>query len=219
MRCNFSLIVPLKIFLKDYLFQYFRRLNIEAYYQKSQIANIDQNIDNSKQFVFFISTLWEHKFCSEKTNLLRKRFIESCKSNQQIDFEGGLFANPLHPQYAEFKEIIFSTRYSIESYIEKTKLSSFVFNTPAVHNCHGWKLGEFLAMGKAIISTPLSNELPEKLIHGKNIHIVTNDIELSEAIRLLTTNGAYRKHLENGAKIYYSNYVEPQSVIKLILGD
>ena len=218
-RCNFSLIVPLKIFLKDYLFQYFRRLNIEAYYQKSQIANIDQNIDNSKQFVFFISTLWEHKFCSEKTNLLRKRFIESCKSNQQIDFEGGLFANPLHPQYAEFKEIIFSTRYSIESYIEKTKLSSFVFNTPAVHNCHGWKLGEFLAMGKAIISTPLSNELPEKLIHGKNIHIVTNDIELSEAIHLLTTNGAYRKHLENGARIYYSNYVEPQSVIKLILGD
>jgi hypothetical protein len=218
LRCNFSIIVPFKLFLIDYMFQYFRRSNIEAYYEKSQIAISDQDIDNPKHFIFYISKLREQTFCMEFTNLLRKKFIESCKSNQQIDFEGGLLANPLHPQYAEFKEIIFSTRYSIESYIEKTKLSSFVFNTPAVHNCHGWKLGEFLAMGKAIISTPLSNELPEKLIHGKNIHIITNDIELSEAIQLLITNNAYRKHLENGAKIYYSTYVEPQSVIRFILG-
>lgn len=217
LRCDFPLIVSMKIYLLDYLDQYFNRSKIEAYYQKSEIANLEQHTPNQRQFVFLISTLWEHKNCIEGTNLLRKKFIESCKSNQQIEFEGGFFANPLHPQYEEFKEIIFSSRYSIESYIEKTKLSSFVFNTPAVHNCHGWKLGEFLAMGKAIISTPLSNELPEKLIHGKNIHFVTNDIELSEAIRLLTTNDDYRHHLENGAKIYYAKYIEPQSVIKFIL--
>ena len=217
LKCNFSPIVPLKVHIIDYLLPYYRRSKIEDYYNINPTSNNLQNLKNDKKYVFFISTLWDHKNCIEGTNILRKKYIEFCKLNKHIEFEGGLFANSSHPQYAELKNIIFSTKYPIESYIEKTKLSSFVFNTPAVHNCHGWKLGEFLAMGKAIISTPLSNELPEKLVHGKNIHIVTNDSELVEAIQLLTTNDNYRKQLENGAKIYYSKYVEPQCVIKSIL--
>lgn len=216
-KCNFFPIISLKMHLIDFLIPNFRRSKIEDYNNKSQNANNFKNYTNDKKYVFFISTLWDHKNCIEGTNLLRKKFIESCISNQQIEFEGGLFANPSHPQYVEFNKIIFSNRYSIDDYIQKTLLSSFVFNTPAVHNCHGWKLGEFLAMGKAIISTPLSNEMPEELIHGKNIHIVTNDSELVEAIHLLTTNDEYRKRLENGAEMYYSKYVEPQNVIKFIL--
>lgn len=217
LRCNFSPIIPLKMYLIDYLVQYYRRSNIENYYAENLKAKNTQNNKNSKKYIFFISTLWDHKNCIEGTNLLRKIFIESCKSNKQIEFEGGFFANFSHPQYSEFKEIIFSNRYSINDYIQKTLLSSFVFNTPAVHNCHGWKLGEFLAMGKAIISTPISNELPKGLIHGKNIHIVTNNSELEDAIHLLTTDDDYRKQLENGAKNYYSNFVEPKCVVNYII--
>jgi len=215
-RCHFSPIVPLKAHIMDYFIPYYRRSKIENYSSNSQDTNKLKNSTGGKKYVFFISTLWDHENCLEGTNHLRKNYIEFCKLNQQVEFEGGLLAHPSHPQYAEFKEIIFSTKYSIERYIEKTKLSAFVFNTPAVHNCHGWKLGEFLAMGKAIISTPLSNELPEKLIHGKDIHIAANDAELVEAIQLLATNDEYRKHLENGAKTYYSKYAEPQRVIKSI---
>ena len=93
-------------------------------------------------------------------------------------------------------------RYPISEYIKKTKLSTIVFNTPSVHNCHGWKLGEYLAMGKAIISTPLSNNLPEDLVHGKNIHFVSNMSELKIAINFLLDNSSYRMILEQGAKEY-----------------
>lgn len=113
--------------------------------------------------------------------------------------------------------MIFSKRYTIKSYIKKTKLSEIVFNTPAVLNCHGWKLGEYLAMNKAIISTPLLNELPENLVHGENIHIISNVKELEFAINLLLKDKDYRKLLEAGAKKYYLKYVSPQSVIKNIL--
>lgn len=218
LRCGFSPLVPLKMYLIDYFIPFFRRSNIEDYLDQGKIpSNLPHN-EGTKQYVFSISTLWEHKNCIDGTNLLRKKFIELCKTEQKIEFEGGFYANSSqHPQYLEFKEIIFPNRYSIKDYIKKLKLSSFVFNTPAVHNCHGWKLGEFLTMGKAIISTPLSNELPEKLVHGENIHFVTNDSELAESILLLTSDNAYRNKLENGAKVYYSKYVEPKSVIKLIL--
>ena len=104
-----------------------------------------------------------------------------------------------------------------EEYIKKTKLSAIVFNTPSVHNNHGWKLGEYLAMGKAIISTPLSNNLPEELVHGKNIHFISNVNDMKVEIDFMLENNNYRTTLENGAKEYYSKFVNPQKLIEKIL--
>jgi glycosyltransferase involved in cell wall biosynthesis len=131
--------------------------------------------------------------------------------------EGGFFVTVNHPQYEDFKDLVFLERYTLDDYIEKTKLSAFVFNTPAVLNCHGWKLGEYLAMGKAIISTPLSNKLPGELKHGENIHIISSNDEMAAAIDLLLKDSNYRKKLENGARRYYLKYANPEAVIRNIL--
>jgi glycosyltransferase involved in cell wall biosynthesis len=96
--------------------------------------------------------------------------------------------------------ILINFKYSYSEYLEKTKKSLFVFNTPAVFECHGWKLGEYMAMGKAIISTPLSNDLPESLKHGENIHFVNSEEEIKDAIQLLLKDEDYRNKLEKGIK-------------------
>lgn len=214
-KCKFSPLESYKVHFNDYFSLYFRRSNIEAYYKNETFIKTPK--DSQKNYVFFIATLWQHESCYEGANAIRKRFIELCKENEKIEFEGGFYSNPSHPQFNDFRDIIFLKRYSIKEYINKTLLSSFVFNTPAVFNCHGWKLGEFLAMGKAIISTPFFNDLPENLIHGKDIHFVNNDSELEEAINLLLVDQEYKKQLEDGAKLYYDKYVSPKSVIQHIL--
>jgi hypothetical protein len=218
-RCNFSPLETFKVHFADYYGLYIRSSGIESYYINNTLALPQRKNYSNKQFIFSVSTLWQVANCITGTNVWRKKFIELCKQNDKIEFEGGFYSNSSHPQYEEFKDIIFLNRYSISAYINKTKKSSFVFNTPAVLNCHGWKLGEFLAMGKAIISTPLSNELPEQLTHGVNIHIITDDSELENAIHLLLMNQDYRKQLETGAKNYYEKYAGPKSVIQYILGD
>ena len=124
------------------------------------------------------------------------------------------------PEYAEYRErykdFIFEKRLSMDDYILKTKESVMVFNTPSVGGCHGWKLAEYLCMGKAIISTPLSREMPgEGLIHGENIHFIASTEELEEAVAFIKTNVNYRKHLEQGARHYYEEYIAPDKVIKL----
>jgi len=205
LKCNLSPIVSLKRHLKDYYSQY-KRPHLEEY---------TNDVVKDKIYVFMIGTLWTHQNCIKGTNLLRKRFIETCIS-MNINFEGGFFSSLTHPQYEEFKDLIFTKRYNIKEYIEKTKRSSFVFNTPAVHDCHGWKLGEYLAMGKAIISSPLSNNLPEALVHGENIHIISNPNDMKEAISLLVSDDSYRKKLENGAKSYYLRNASPKAVITQI---
>ena len=47
-----------------------------------------------------------------------------------------------------------------------------VFNTPAVHFCHGWKLGEYFCLGKIILSTNFQNYIPNGIQDRKNILFV-----------------------------------------------
>lgn len=210
--CKFSPIVTFKEYVFDYHLQY-RRPKLDAYIGDgpSYIQRIQ-----GKPYVFMIGTLWQQQGCIEGTNLFRKEFVTTCKDSDCI-FEGGFYAPVDHPQYEEFRELIFTEPYSVDDYIEKTKLSSIVFNTPAVHDCHGWKLGEYLAMGKAIISTPISNELPEKLVHDENIYIVSNEEELKRAVPLLLNDDDRRRRLQTGAKRYYREYVCPEKVLSGLL--
>lgn len=209
LKCNLSPLVSFKAHLLDYYLQ-IKRPALEEY--TSEIF-----YDNNNTYVFMIGTLWDHQNCLEGTNLLRRKFVEVCKS-KIINFEGGFFSSSSHPQYDDFKSLIFIERYSPKAYVEKTKKSSFVFNTPAVHACHGWKLGEYLAMGKAIISSALSNELPENMVHGKNIHFISDVDELEESISFLLSDNSYRKKLETGAKKYYLKYACPKAVIENLVG-
>src|SRR5690606_9470323 len=128
-----------------------------------------------------------------------------------VHFEGGFWvSDPAHPQFSEFKHLIFKKRYPLKQYVEKTKRSALVFNTPAVHNCHGWKLGQFLAMSKAIITTPFQNELPVAMRHGENVHFINNQEELEVALNTLLYDETYRNKLEEGAKSYYEMYAAPE---------
>lgn len=208
-RCKFFPVVPIIVHIIDYKNQY-RRPILDCFLVPNSSP------DNNEPYVYFNSRLWPHQNCLEGTNLQRKKFIEICRD--VCKFEGGFFASEDHIQRQEFKDII-SYKDDSKSYFEKTKLSKIVFNTPSVHESHGWKFGEFLAMGKAMISTPPKNEIPGELVHGRDIHFITNDEELKSAIILLINDNEYRSLLETGAKNYYLKYANPRSVIVSILQD
>jgi glycosyltransferase involved in cell wall biosynthesis len=206
--CRFSPIESYHMHFADYYGQY-TRASLE-YYLKP-IKN-----KQNRPFVFLIATLWPHKNCVAGTNKYRKAFIEAVKAIK-IPFEGGFFVNDEHTDYEDYRDLIISKWYPNKKYIDKSKLSDIVFNTPAVHDCHGWKLGEFLTLGKAIVSMPLTHELPEKLVHGENIHFVQDTSEIKEAVEKLISDKAYRQRLITGARSYYNKYVSPERVIERLV--
>jgi len=171
-------------------------------------------------YIFHVSTLWQNDAYNqndEKVNAPRANFMEACKAMPEIEFEGGFYFTQQHPLNPRFKELAFHHYLSPAIYLQKTKESCVVFNTPAFWNCHGWKLGEYLALGKAIISTPLSNDLPEPLVHGENIHFISNDKkEMEDAIRLLVEDKTYRNKLEQGARAYYLRNATPAMSLALL---
>ena len=195
------------------------RQHFSKYYkQKNKLWIEKYPLSNSQNgYVFSVNSLWysdEYNRLDEITNKIRADFMDICLSMPEICFEGGFVPSKLGNE--NFKHLQLKKSLSQSEYIEKLEKSLLGFNTPAVWNCHGWKLGEYLCMGKAIISTPLSNDLPAPLIHGESIHIVNNQQELIEAIRIINENEPYRMKLEKNARIYYEKYVSPEAAIRLL---
>lgn len=205
--------VNIRKFIGKYRRQFELRLPLDSYQAyKQQEVNIN--------YIFHLSTLWHSDEWSkndEGVNRTRANFIRVCKSIGNVNFEGGLSFKK-GSSFTLFNDVIYKGTMSLSEYLLKTKQSLFVFNTAAFWSCHGWKLGEFLALGKAIISTPLSNDLPEPLVHGENIHFIANDSEeeIRKAVVYIINNAEYRMHLESGAQDYWNNYGTPLKSLELL---
>lgn len=189
-------------FVANYWRQY-RRFRLKEYLPAT----------SSKNVVFFISSIWKNEILTNKNRAL---FIECCKSNKDIHFEGG-FAARTDGNNLSFDHLVFSKKVSLKIYIQKTKKSAITYNTPAVLSCHGWKLGEFLALGKAIISTPHFNKLPAELIDNKHLIYANGEQEITSAIKKIVADDELKSKLEFNSRMYFDNYLAPKKVIERLI--
>lgn len=202
----------LKLFWTRFYRGVTQRFSLQYYNPKS----------STNAYVFFLSTLWysdEWNRNDEGVNLRRANFIRACKSLEKkgiLSFEGG-FANRSYSSSQKLFADCMGDSIPMTEWLSKTKESCVVFNTPAFWNCHGWKLGEYLALGKCIVSTPLNNDLPEPLVHGENIYFVEDTVDsIREAISFLVEHPEYRKKIEEGSRRYWTKYGTPKSSLRLL---
>ncbi len=200
-------------------FKHYLTRRYRAWKKRLPLSSYDNTIPSDDNYVFFLSTLWysdEWNKNDEGVNMRRAHFIRACKSISTCEFEGGLLGDASSSNEL-FADVLTMQRVAFPDWIEKTKRSALVFNTPAFWDCHGWKLGEYLALGKCIVSTKLSNDLPYPLEHGVNIHFVENtEDDMREAIKYILAHPDYRHKLEHGAKAYWEKYGSPEASLKLL---
>jgi len=156
--------------------------------------------------VFFTAWPWSKH---PEVNPPRAAFIEACRRAPGLVFEGG-FAPRRRGDLPELAPLSATRRYPIGEYLEKVGRSAVAFNNPAVHGCHGWKLGEFLALGKAIVTLPLTRALPAPLEPGVHLHVVDGSpASLDDALDRLRHDHAYRRTLESNARRWYDENLAP----------
>jgi hypothetical protein len=167
-------------------------------------------------YVFFVGWPWKKH---PEVNPPRARFMRACRSIPDLEFEGG-FAPRRQKDVDGIDDVTAPRLYPFKDWIRRTRASALVFNCPAVHRCLGWKLGEFLALGKAIVSLPLSREMPAPLVHGEHVHYVEDDQDsMRDAVRRVVGDPGYRARLEMGARRYYLDHLSPERVIqRLVFG-
>ena len=208
--------VGISQYIRDYLYMPIRRRPYHEYLGS-------QTKDN---YIFSISTLWYDSNTDKTTNTFRGTFFRLCREKFSV-VEGGFFyiknENILKefPQYSKYKilykDFLMTKRISPLEYLAKTKKSTMVFNTPSVMGCHGWKLAEYLAMGKAIISTRLINEMPGNFDYEKKVIMVDDDIQIGDAIDQLRENTNLREKMEKKAFLYFSEHLSPEAVVEKII--
>lgn len=197
-----------KIALNGALRMFLKRKPLEFYKPKQSKSN----------FIFHISSIWAKD--AKSINFSRANFIRACKFFKDLKFEGGLVDIGYDYSYmGNIDNIIYKEgKVGLKKYVLKTSESRLVFNGPSVLKCHGWKLAEYLALGKAILSTPLYNDLAVPLTHGENIHFIEDDYEsIREGIKYLIENPNYVNKLEKGALKYWNEHLQPSKVIEKII--
>jgi len=168
-------------------------------------------------YIFYASSIWDEE-AAPNTNQYRARFIDSCRSSDGVVFEGG-FCPPGSSIYADrYKNYIAAKWFPLTEWLQKIQLSTVAFYTPGVWLSHTFKLAEFLALGKAIIATPVSRALPAPLVHGRHVHYVDGSSEsIKNALQRILRDRAYRKHLEQNASTYFRTFLTPTLVIQRLL--
>lgn len=166
--------------------------------------------------LFYAAKLWSHASTTSETDPERAAFMRAAKVIYGNGFSGG-FVGGSAADRARYADLLLNRPVRRHAWIERTIASTVAFNNAAVWGCLGWKLGQYLALGKAIISTPLHNVLPEPLIHGRHLHVVGDPDEFPAAIEHLRTDGNYRRELERGALSYWHRWLAPKVVAARIL--
>lgn len=160
--------------------------------------------------LFFLASYW-HRHPS--ANTARLELWTAMQSLTDLRLEGGFVSAPAEVP----AELCADRSYSLDEYLEATRRSVAVLNTPAVHDCLGWKLGEFFALGKAIVSLPLSHPLPGEFEPDEQMVVVGSPAEAVEAVARLAADDAHRRRLEVQARRYFDEWLSPAVVAHRLL--
>jgi len=178
------------------------------------LAAYEAEARSHDDYVFFASSVWAPE---DPCNAVRARFVAAARAIPGVRFEGG-FVPPHRDDVPECVPYRIDRTYRLADYLARLRRSLVAFNTPAVLDCHGWKLGEYLALGKAILSTPLTRALPAPLEPGRHAHFVEGSGEsIADGIARLRRDRAGRRRLEQAARRYFVEHLAPERAIERLL--
>jgi hypothetical protein len=164
--------------------------------------------------VLFQCRLWDpqevavqNKGDTENVNNSRIALIRELKQVLGKGFVGGL----QNTAYARKKapDLISTMPTARRDYIELVRNSAIVISTSGLLKSNGWKLGEYVALGKAIISEPISTKLPGDFAAPKNYLKYDSVSECLDNINTLISSPEKIVLMEQENRQYYENFLEP----------
>lgn len=225
--------------------QYIRNLIFKRKFSKyairynptlSKVLNLKNSINTAhlKKFetqpkndcrVLFRTRLWDpannptdwKKKEREKMNQERIQINRIMKEKLGESFDGGIeeddFSKKQCPDLLLTKE-----QYHKKNYFQLLKKSTIGIVNPGLEDSIGWKFGEYVAYGLAIVTTPVDHYMfCGEFKEGENYLCFSGVSELVEKIEVLKSNPGYRKEIQNSNLEYYRNWLEPSAKLRSIL--
>ncbi len=179
-------------------------------------------IRNQKDRILFLTRVWdpegsdvlseEDKIHRAYINTVRARCVEICQQEFGDRFTGGLWMDDYSSRHYPSLAIPFSKTNKF-SFVKAVKEHNICIATTGLFNSVGWKMAEYVAASRAIISEPLQFEVPGNFEKGKNYFEFETADQLVEKIEFLLKNSDLLVQTMKNNYHYYQNYLKPDILV------
>ena len=210
---------------KDRIKATLKGLRIDSLLHQSETARID-NLEATpdpdiEPRVLFMARAWnpekieskKQKEAVEAINETRAYCIEVMRKELGDMFYGGLAHDDYSKKYFGNALLTDNSSSSKRNYLEILKRFPICIATVGLNGSNGWKLAEYVAHSKAILSEPLIYQVPGNFEAGQNyIEFNGTDDLVTSAVKLIEDKTLRTEIMENNFA-YYNSHVRPDAMI------
>ena len=206
-------------FFCNKLLKQHREFNVEIFEDIPQKTN--------KLQILFTTRLWdpsevklgtskissnERKYEREYINDMRVDCINKLRKEFAGRFIGGVapsnFAEKYFPEY-----VVRGSTLKRKNFIKLVKDSNICIATMGLLKSNGWKIGEYIAASKAIVSEKLHYSVPGNFQINKNYLEFNSSNECLEQTMKLAENTDYIYSMMVNNYLYYHNFLRPDRLV------
>ncbi len=151
----------------------------------------------------------------DEINELRANIVRALKTHFGNRFVGGLrpsvFARQTYP------DCMFPDDRGLRGHLELSKSCLVNVNTAGLHDSTSWKIPEYMAGSRCIVSEPMKYETPVPLIEGKHYLGFRSPEECVVACEELLTDLEMARAMRNENSAYYAQYIRPDQLMSRCL--
>ena len=152
-----------------------------------------------------------------RINEYRVRVVRALKRAFGERFIGGLVPDAYARRY--FGDCLTTLDTRRQVYMDSMKASRVVVSSKGLHNSNPWKLAEYLAAGRCIVTEPLAYELPDPLVDGTHVVLYDSVERCVEACGRMLENDGLAREMQQQAVDYYRQFVRPSALMMNTLNE
>ncbi|HYH15821.1 MAG TPA: hypothetical protein VD794_11400 [Flavisolibacter sp.] len=196
----------------------FNRVSSKNFFYAKDFEHHPTN--HSVDRILFITRAWDPQEARwegarphrEMVNQMRAECIRLCRKEFGDRFTGGLSTDAYSTKH--FADLIIPNEYTGKSrFLQAVKEHSICIATTGLHDSIGWKLGEYVAASRAIVSEPLHYEVPGNFKKDQNYLAFETPAQLIEQIQKLLDNKELILQMMQNNHQYYTDYVKPDKLV------
>lgn len=147
----------------------------------------------------------------DEINGMRVDTIRMLKHRFGDRFIGGLRPSPFAEQ--RYRDCMFQDDRGLRGHLESSKRCLINVSTIGLHDSTSWKIPEYMAASRCIVSEPMTYETPEPLVEGKHYLAFRTPEGCVRACEELLGDAAMANTMRREAFAYYENHVRPAQLM------
>ncbi len=147
----------------------------------------------------------------DEFNSMRVATIRALKAHFGDRFIGGLRPSPYAEQH--YPDCMYPKDRGLRGHLELSKACLINVNTAGLHDSTSWKIPEYMAGSRCIVSEPLTFETPVPLIEGKHYLPFRTPESCVRACEELLGNAELANTMRRTNFDYYVNHIRPAQLM------